>query len=114
MFPRTGRGVNYRKSRDRAGLAIRTPVRFRLSREPKVTCVFVFVPQQRAALLEDLVAQVTGVHAVVGLLHLLSLRARVGVVLLLQGGVRPFLLGNNNTPLVSARGKLFGPGGNKS
>lgn len=39
------------------------------------TCVFVFVSQQRAALLEDLVAQVTGVHAAVRLLHLLPRRA---------------------------------------
>lgn len=63
------------------------------------TCVFVFVSQQRAALLEDLVAQVAGVHAAVGLLHLLPQRARVGVVLLLHGGdalrsrVLPLLLG---------------------
>lgn len=62
------------------------------------TCVFVFVSQQRAALLEDLVAEVAGVHAAVRLLHLLPLRARVGVVLLLHGGhalrVLPLLLGN--------------------
>lgn len=50
------------------------------------TCVFIFVSQQRAALLEDLVAQVAGVHAAVRLLHLLPLRARVGVVLLLHSG----------------------------
>lgn len=41
------------------------------------TCVFVFVPQERAALLEDLVAQVAGVHAAIRLLHLLPRRARV-------------------------------------
>lgn len=62
------------------------------------TCVFVFVSQQRAALLEDLVAQVAGVHAAVCLLHLFPLRARVGVILLLQGGqalrVLPLLLAN--------------------
>lgn len=63
------------------------------------TCVFVFVSQQRAALLEDLVAQVAGVHAAVRLLHLLPLGARVGVVLLLHSGealrVLPLLLEKN-------------------
>lgn len=56
------------------------------TREVVFTRVFVFVSQQRAALLEDLVAQVTGVHAAVRLLHLLPRRARVRVVLLLHGG----------------------------
>lgn len=50
------------------------------------TCVFVFVSQQRATLLEDLVAQVAGVHAAVRLLHPLPLRAWVRVVVLLHGG----------------------------
>ena len=50
------------------------------------TCVFVFVSQQWAALLEDLITQVTGVHAAVRLLHFLPLRARVGVILLLHSG----------------------------
>lgn len=48
------------------------------------TCVFVFVSEQRAALLEDLVAQITGVRAAVRLLRLLLLRPGVGVTLLLD------------------------------
>lgn len=58
--------------------------------------MFIFVSEQRAALLEDLVAQITGVRAAVRLLHLLSLRPRIGVALLLDSGealsVQPLFL----------------------
>lgn len=52
----------------------------------KQTCVFIFMPKQRAALLEDFVTQVTGVQAIFGLLHLLPHRPGVWVCLLLQQG----------------------------
>ena len=41
------------------------------------TCVFVFMPEQGAALLEDLVTQVTGVHPALQPTHLLQRRGRV-------------------------------------
>lgn len=47
--------------------------------------MFVFVPEQGAALLEDLAAEVTGVDAVLPL-PLLGERSRIRVVLLLQRG----------------------------
>ena len=50
---------------------------------PPLTCVFVFVPQQGAALLEHLGAEVAGVHAVLQT-ALLGGRGRVRVVLLLH------------------------------
>lgn len=37
---------------------------FKLYVHPNHTCVFIFVPEQGAALLEDLGAKITGVHAV--------------------------------------------------
>ena len=61
------------------------------------TCVFVFMPQEGAALLEDLGAQVAGVHAVLQP-PLLGRRGRVRVVLLLhrrgalRAAVRPPVL----------------------
>ena len=66
-----------------AGIA-RHPQKRNLEKELKDTCVLVFMPEQRAAFLEDLITQVTGVNAILQRSPLLGWRgARVGVILVL-------------------------------
>lgn len=53
---------------------------------PWSTCVFIFMSEQRAALLEDLVTQVAGVHPTLRFPHFLPGRGGVWVVQLFHGG----------------------------